>query len=334
MTLRLFLLSAVGWITIFLGTPVAAQVERVDEVAIVVSDADAAADYYRKTLDFSLVSDSREGGAAVGRLYGFHGLQLRTVRMRLGQQQIALVQFIAPGRGRSLPIDSRSQDRWFQHFAIIVSNMEAAFQRVRQGNTKAITNGPPQLLPPNTGGVTAYKFRDPDGHPLELLMLPAGVGRELWHQGGSATFLGIDHSAIGVADTPATVHFYRDLLGFDVVGGSLNQGAGQQALDAAADAIVAITPVRPPDRVSMGIEFLNYLAPRDGRPMPPETRANDIWATELRMTVRDLDQLAVKLAQAGVVFLSPGIVTGNGAGSRKALRIRDPDGHALLLTEE
>ena len=33
----------------------------------------------------------------------------------------------------------------------------------------------PQLLPPSTGSVTAFKVRDPDGHPLELSYNPARV---------------------------------------------------------------------------------------------------------------------------------------------------------------
>jgi len=41
---------------------------------------------------------------------------VRAVRLRLGEEQIELLQFLAPG-GRPIPLDSRSNDRWFQHVA-------------------------------------------------------------------------------------------------------------------------------------------------------------------------------------------------------------------------
>jgi hypothetical protein len=35
---------------------------------------------------------------------------------------------------------------------------------------------------PRNGSVQAFKFRDRDGHPLELLYFPPGQGRPIWHQ--------------------------------------------------------------------------------------------------------------------------------------------------------
>jgi hypothetical protein len=50
--------------------------------------------------------------------------------------------------------------------------------------------------------VTAFKFRDHDGHPLELLAFPEGrvpgPGRTA---NGTGPFLGVDHTAIAVRDT-------------------------------------------------------------------------------------------------------------------------------------
>ena len=82
----------------------------------------------------------------------------------------------------------------------------------------------PQLLPktiPNAAGIRAYYFRDPDGHPLEILQFPPDKGDPKWQRGGGRLFLGIDHTAIVVRSTAASLAFYRDVLGFRVGGESL-----------------------------------------------------------------------------------------------------------------
>src|SRR5208337_909586 len=121
--------------------------------------------------------------------------------MRLGGESIDLVQFLAP-KGRPIPVDSRSNDVWFQHIAVIVSDMDRAFQVLRQ-NKIEYASPEPQRLPDwnkNAGGVRAFYFKDPDGHPVEILQFPEGKGDPKWHQDGSRLFLGIDHTAIVVTD--------------------------------------------------------------------------------------------------------------------------------------
>src|SRR5438094_518151 len=77
----------------------------------------------------------------------------------------------------------------------------------------------PQLLPrtiPGAAGIRAFYFRDPDGHPLEVLQFPRDKGDPKWHAPSDRLFLGIDHTAIVVSDTRTSLAFYRDLLGFRV----------------------------------------------------------------------------------------------------------------------
>ncbi len=62
----------------------------------------------------------------------------------------------------------------------------------------------PQRLPDwnkNAGGIRAFYFRDPDGHPLEILQFPADKGNPKWHDANGRLFLGIDHTAIVISDT-------------------------------------------------------------------------------------------------------------------------------------
>jgi catechol 2,3-dioxygenase-like lactoylglutathione lyase family enzyme len=67
-------------------------------------------------------------------------------------------------------------------------------------------------------------------------------------------FLGIDHTAIVVWDTEASVKFYRDLLGLHVAGESENYGTEQEHLNNVFGAHLRITALlqrrRPGDRTS------------------------------------------------------------------------------------
>src|SRR5438128_6328224 len=144
---------------------------------------------------------------------------MRIARMKLGDETIELTEFLAP-RGRPAPADARSNDHWFQHVAIIVSDMDRAYARLRQYKVQHASSGP-QLLPEwnrNAGGIRAFYFRDPDQHPLEILWFPAGKGSAKWHAPTDRLFLGIDHTAIVITDTEASLRFYRDRLGMELAG--------------------------------------------------------------------------------------------------------------------
>jgi catechol 2,3-dioxygenase-like lactoylglutathione lyase family enzyme len=246
------------------------------------------------------------------------------VRMRLGAEHIELLQFLAP-RGRPTPVDSRSNDRWFQHVAIIVSDMDEAYARLRSFKVEHASSGP-QRLPdwnPNAGGIKAFYFRDPDGNHLEILQFPAGKGAEKWHRSAAGRlFLGIDHTAIVVADTAASLRFYRDTLGLKVVGTSNNYGTEQEHLNNVFGAHLAITALRAPD--GPGVEFLEYLAPRGGRPIPTDTLASDDWYWQINLRADQPEALQ-----------SAGVTQTDGAlGFLRGVILKDPDGHASLIATE
>src|SRR5215469_14264083 len=88
-------------------------VSSVDSVALTVSDLDRAVDFYTNVLTFEKVADREVSSEAYEHLFGVFGLRVRSARMRLGDEYLELQQFLAP-RGRSAPIDSRSNDHWFQ----------------------------------------------------------------------------------------------------------------------------------------------------------------------------------------------------------------------------
>ena len=118
-------------------------------------------------------------------------------------------------------------------------------------------------------------------------------------------FLGIDHTAIVVSDTEASLRFYRDALGLRVAGGSENWGAEQERLNDVDGAHLRITTLRAGS--GPGIEFLEYLEPRGGRPFPADERANDLvhWQTTV---LTDPAEGARILRAHGSPFVSTGVV--------------------------
>jgi catechol 2,3-dioxygenase-like lactoylglutathione lyase family enzyme len=309
------------------------MVEAVEAVGITVSDMDRALEFYSRVLGFEMVSDTEMTGSEYERLLGVFGVRMRVVRMKLGEEFLELTEYLAP-RGRPVPADTRSNDHWFQHIAIIVRDMDEAYRHLRKHKVEHASSGP-QRLPDwnqNAAGIRAFYFKDPDGHHLEVLQFPPDKGDPKWHRKTDRLFLGIDHTALVVKDTAVSLRFYRDLLGFKVVGESENHGTEQEHLNNVFGARLRITTLRAAG--GPAVEFLDYLAPRDGRPAPADSRANDLWHWHIRMKGGDLDRVGRACQSGKGRFISPGIIAlpANGLGFTKGWMVGDPDGHALLFT--
>src|SRR5205814_2297624 len=229
-------------------------------IGMTVSDLDRSTEFYSRVLSFEKAAEIEQAGDAAERLTGAFALRTRTARLRLGNECIELTEYLA-ARGRPAPADSRSNDRWFQHIAIVVSDMDRAYARLRAARVEHASSGP-QRLPdwnPNAAGIQAFYFRDPDRHTLEVLQFPKGKGDARWHR-SDALFLGIDHTAIVVGDTETSLRFYRDALGMRVAGASENWGTEQEHLNAVFGAHLRITTLRATS--GPGIELLEYVSPR------------------------------------------------------------------------
>jgi catechol 2,3-dioxygenase-like lactoylglutathione lyase family enzyme len=313
------------------GPPV---VQAVGTVGMTVSDLDRAVEFYSTVLTFEQISDVEVAGEAYEHLQGVFGLRMRVVRMRLGDAVIELTQYLAP-QGRPIPVDSRSNDRWFQHVAIIVSDMDRAYARLRRYRVQHASPGPQRLPDWNlkAAGIRAFYFKDPDGHVLEILQFPPGKGDPKWQRVSDRLFLGIDHTAIVVADTDASLKFYRDALGLKVVGESENYGPEQERLNNVFGAHLRITTLRA--GAGPAIELLEYLAPRDGRPYPADARAHDLWHWQTRLAAADAAGALQALRAARSPLISSGLVetTDRTLGIARGFMVRDPDGHAMQLVE-
>jgi len=292
----------------------------VESVGMTVSDMDHSVAFY-SALAFQKVSDVEVLGEQYEHLEGVFGTRMRIVRMKLGNEFVDLTEYLAP-RGRPIPVDSRSNDIWFQHIAIVVRDMDQAFEKLRALKVQFVSTGP-QTLPPSikaAAGIKAFYFRDPDQHNLEIIYFPPGKGDPRWQEKTDKLFLGIDHTAIGISNTDAGLKFYRDLLGLRKAGESENFGTEQEHLNQVFGAHLRITGMRADS--GPGIEFLEYLA-------------NDIVHWQTMIATDDVDLVAKKLRDAHVRFVSPGVVAmpKDKAGFSKAALVSDPDGHDVLLIQ-
>src|SRR5213083_185754 len=303
----------------------------VKSVGMTVSDMDRSVAFY-SALAFQKVSDVEVLGEQYEHLEGVFGARMRIVRMQLGNEYLDLTEYLTP-RGRPIPVDSRSNDLWFQHIAIVVRDMDQAFEKLRALKVQFVSTGP-QTLPPSikaAAGIKAFYFRDPDQHNLEIIYFPPSKGDARWQEKTEKLFLGIDHTALGISNTDASLKFYRDLLGLRKAGESENFGTEQEHLNQVFGAHLRITGLRAPS--GPGIEFLEYLTPRDGRPRPSDIHANDLVHWQTMVVTNDVDALAQKLRQAYVGFVSSGVVLmpRDKAGFTKGAIVSDPDGHSVLL---
>ncbi len=268
-------------------------------VSLTVSDLAGSEAFYTGALGFATLGPACDADPAMAKLLG--ASNLRTVRLRRGSQVLELAVFDPPGS--PYPPGSRSNDLWFQHCALTVDDMAAAYARLARHPFTPISRGGPQLLP---GGASACKFRDADGHPLELIALAQPEPR---------TAGGIDHSAISVSSAERSTAFYADTLGLQVAARQVNTGPAQDALDGLDHVLVDVVALVP-EQPAPHLELLGYRTP-PGRPASP-LQPEDIAASRL---VFQVDSLA---GHPGAAVLA------NGA---RAKVMRDPDGHTLLLLD-
>jgi catechol 2,3-dioxygenase-like lactoylglutathione lyase family enzyme len=218
--------------------------------------------------------------------------------------------------------------------AIIVSDMDRAYARLREHQVEHASPAP-QRLPdwnPAAGGIRAFYFKDPDGHPLEILSFPPGKGDARWHRHDGRLFLGIDHTAIVVGDTARSLRCYRDALGLAVAGESENWGPEQERLNNVFGARLRITTLRA--AAGPGIELLEYLTPRDGRPAPADARSNDLVHWQTSVVTDDAAALSRALRGTACAMLSAAVTAPprRELGFARAFLARDPDGHVLQVT--
>ena len=301
----------------------------IDRVTRIVSNLDRVEDDYAQAFGCS-VEHRDEIEPSLARVLRIpHGRGRRSC-LRLGRERIELLEF-ADSAGRVYPPDSTSTDLWFQHLAIVVNDMADAHQRVmKSGRFRAISRNGPIRLPDSSGGVTAFKFRDHDGHPLELLAFADGSIPSEWRgASGTGPFLGIDHTAIAVDDPAISTRFLSSAFGFGIGASTRNRGPEQADLDDVDDVDVSVIRVArdlPPPR----LELLYYHV-GTRRPIPRDAASNDIAAPHCVVQVATLDAISAALARIGMPMADDEIV--NLHDGTRAVLVSGPEGHRFLVKE-
>jgi catechol 2,3-dioxygenase-like lactoylglutathione lyase family enzyme len=316
------------------------EVQRVKMLGFTVADVDSEVDFFTKVLQFEKIADFRLVGREYDTMEGVFNANMRIIHLRLGDEIVELTQYVSPPTGRPIPVPSYSNDAWFEHMAIVVNDIDAAYKVLQENNVRQISAYPITIPQTNAGaaGIAAIKFRDPERHDLELIYFPPGKGAPSWQKRTNKLFLGLDHTAMTVENSEKEVTFYRDLLGFEVGGVTLNSGTTQEVLDNLFNdtcLITAMMPVSAPPH----IELLGYKTPPGGRPMPADTMANDLWHWQTTLVTKDIEAVTGRLREAGVQFVTPDVVAipqeaQAQLGFKKAVMVLDPSGHAIRLIEE
>jgi catechol 2,3-dioxygenase-like lactoylglutathione lyase family enzyme len=271
-------------------------VQRLARFVLVTQDAARLCRFYQQAMGFRRLAARRHSES---------GTAADSITLVLGREFVELLQFDHPGR--LYPDAASASDLCFQHFAIVVADIEQAYCRLcGVDGWRAISTGGPQLLPASSGGVSAFKFRDPDGHPLELLAFPDGKSPAPWQvRPNRELFLGIDHSAIAVSDSDRSIAFY-EALGLRVAARSLNGGGEQANLDGVGHPHVEVTALAP-RQATPHVELLCYRsAVHHGN---AALRDSDVAATRL---IFELDRHALENRESREILI-------------------DPDGHRLVL---
>ena len=230
-----------------------------------VADLDRAANFYTEFLGFQPIGTVRNDPelAALLRVQ-----KIRILRLQSAGREIELSQCFPAG---ALYPRAGANVVHFQHIALLAPDIGAAYRKALAGGGEPISTHGPVQLPPASGGVTAVKFRDPDGHPLEFIEKPAA---------------GYDHSAISVADVERSLKFYAD-IGVSLGARQINHGVEQDALDGLHNTEVDVVTLLPP-QPSPHVELLCYQNPKA---VSAEWAAGDICADRLVFAVDDGLQL-------------------------------------------
>ena len=253
-------------------------VEQLRYVSRNVRALESSSAFYCERLGFRLQGAAYSIDAA---LLGLHGQTLKAQRLKFGDNEIELVE-VGP-HARPYPPGSLASDLWFQHFALRCVDIHAAYRQLHR--TDAFSPPPraisaemhgvpgPITLPSKSGGAIAFKFRDPDGHPLELIQLKQGKNH------GAAPD-GIDHSAVSVSDVRRSIDFYLKHLGMTVTARQTNSGMEQNCLDGLCHDAVEVVALAPAMASSPHLELLGYRSPL-GRTLQPAALPHDIAGDRL-----------------------------------------------------
>ncbi len=312
--------------------PMAIQAQKVISVGpicITVKELAPSLKFYTNVLHFKHNGTEDFYGESHEQLFGKFGIHYKIAHLQLGDEYVDLIDYLTSG-GRSISETQQSNDLAFQHIAIVVKNMDAAFKILQKNNVEFVSTVPQTLPASNTAaaGIKAFYFHDIDNHNLELIHFPKGKGKAKWQNTGDKIFLGVDHTAIGVSSTINSLEYWVNKLLLEKKGESHNVGTEQAHLNFVKNAELQITGLAAAK--GPGVEFLQYIQPGAGKSYPTDTQCDDLWNWITKVKCTGIDVLFTHLKSSKVIIVSEAVVVING---KKNFIARDPDGHAVWFIE-
>jgi glyoxylase I family protein len=145
-------------------------------VCIGVSDMERSIEFYRDVMGMDVVFDVELEGPSMESVSGQSGARGRMVGGLLGG---AVVELLALG---DEPASGRRPRIGYTNMSFRCDDLDATYQQALDLGLR------PQQEPVDIGGVRMFFVADPDGTPIELIELPAGLTSsvELWRGPGSA----------------------------------------------------------------------------------------------------------------------------------------------------
>ena len=297
------------------------------------------AQWYEQHLGFVISQQDHLSGSWLEQLFGPEASAgIDRVVLQLGAEQLQIWGWRGVAAPVAYPSAWGGNDHWFQHICLVSADVRALCSSLDGSGVELISSEPQQLPSWNTAaaGIWSVKLKDPLGHPLELLQFPADKGDRRWHGTAFEPVLpqGMDHSAISIASTELSLSFYQGLLGFAVMGGSLNHGPEQDHLDGLQGTRVEITALAPAPH-HMGLEFLHYAQPVGGRARE-KARWSDACDRKLLLQVDGITALHQRLLASPFAQDCSALVTLPQPlfGASGVFVVRDPDSHTLLVVGE
>ena len=153
---------------------------------------------------------------------------------------------------------------------------------------------------------------------------------------------GTSHIAIGVSNMERALHFYRDLLGFQIAqeGTETEASKYQQGIYERENRKFRFATLRygkaneSPYGMSEDAPVLVLIAPIDAPPNGESIKVDQVGISHVGFWVKGLDAIYEDLKSKGVTFVAPPhVLAKTKAGTIRSAFAQDPDGILLQIDE-
>lgn len=130
-------------------------------VGIVVSDLNAALQFYVELLGLTVVKTAEESGESIDAMLGLEDVDVTTVKLVVPGG--GMIELLSYGRPRGLWENRNINDVGISHIALTVDDVDAEYVRLLEADVGFLS------LPVVSGSAKVVIAFDPDENPIELV---------------------------------------------------------------------------------------------------------------------------------------------------------------------